>query len=64
MSEKNNKQDLEIQKLDLTLKNVCVKVDKILDNHLPHLHRKVDKILWLIITTSIAIIGLLLKQMF
>ena len=64
MSIKNNKQDLQIQKLDLTLKNVCVKVDKILDNHLPSLDKKIDRILYLIITTSLAIIGLLIKQMF
>lgn len=64
ITEKNGQQDSRLVRLETLTENLVVKVDKIMDNHLPHLDKKVDRILWFILTSSIAIIGLLLKQMF
>ena len=37
-------QDVKIGKLEVRVEGVEVKVDKILDNHLPHIQAKVDSV--------------------
>ncbi len=39
-----------------------VKIAEILENHLPHIEAKVDKLTWLLITNLVAVIFLLLQK--
>lgn len=39
------------------------KIDEIKDNHLPHLDAKVDRIQWLIVTTLITLVVLLITNL-
>jgi len=41
--------------IETTLKDVV-------DNHLPHLVKKVDKLFWLLVTVLVTVVGLLLKS--
>ena len=52
-------------RLNIESRLTCVetKLDEIMQNHLPHIQAKVDKIQWLLVTNLIAVIFLLAQQL-
>ncbi len=54
--EERRSHDIEYGELKQAVKNVCQKVDLIINNHLPHIQERLDKLYYWIIGLLVAVL--------